>query len=1161
MKSESKRLSDLVLLTVLVLLAGFCARLRAQSQIILQQGMQGYVGCEDAHILIDKPTHNTGAIEGLELTGNGGAGDAKHGLIRFDLSHLSPTLKVDSAWLSIALQFRRTEQKAAKTIGAYELLRSWNAGSGASPEGYDGRQAVAGECNWQFARYPADAWAVAGAGGLASDYAAEAQDSVTIDPGMSNGVWISFDATASVKKWLTEPESNCGWLLRETLISPANGILNFYASENRNAVMRPVLSIAAGADDALFVGSLQVVAGAESLLVRLPASGDSNGNASAEAAIARTGQPQFGTPVAMQRRGDGFCHVFSDLVPATYFVRIRAADPDGVFGSSVQTSSAAAVSADWLQAGALAAERLSGGRLRAILPFEHDLNRNSSVFISCRPAGGDWSMPMAMNRKNEHYEYTYSSIPSGEIRAQINDPNGVVGQAEQTLAITSSPDSGEVAVLFADRRSFLLQSGSFAIRYDADSTDGWIQIRPVYGGERALRTQMLTGWTDRLLLPQHIDSIAVHTGEDSIEVVFHTRTVFTPSLTLYRRFPGLIRCRCAVGKANGQKLAAGGPELQFFDLTSQKSLPTPDEIYARSAPYANSLFYLHDDQVIEGTLFYFVNLTTLNSYFAGQQLAAKNCIAIESTNLGFYRPTGNRALTDQSLVLDSFLFLSPGRRETQAEIADGFLNSLAAIYSLIPHPEEMDIDWQPLAQKMLADLLDPRCRAQVNGQSLLRSYVDVPRLDCAEAITQLDLLVALSRYENAVGETDPANDDPLRILQLFFNTALQTLVNDAPNEGVSSGDSWYAVHVHLGVAALAKLGHKSVQELLFKSLPELMNFAQAVDYRFPVFFNYGTHQAISGREPDATGGYIYLMLDAYDLSGDQGYLDEAIKAAAALETIDFEYTYEVHMTAATCAALLRLYHHTKENHYIEASLMPLANLLRLVWWWECDYGYAKDYRTFMGLLPMAEAEVITPMEQHHSFTYLQEYLQLGRGLLPHAAVDLTEAFLHHTPQVIYYTLPGHLPAGAVIAGPTIYESYNDRSLAIPLEDLRDGWQKSGWLGQQIYGSGAPLVFAAAQATQVEIHPASQPQKWRLSSYPNPFNGSTTFDFYLPKASISVSLAIVNLLGQRVAVLVQGPQSEGNHRVVWQPDEKISSGVYWAVLDGEETATAKVLYMR
>jgi hypothetical protein len=51
---------------------------------------------------------------------------------------------------------------------------------------------------------------------------------------------------------------------------------------------------------------------------------------------------------------------------------------------------------------------------------------------------------------------------------------------------------------------------------------------------------------------------------------------------------------------------------------------------------------------------------------------------------------------------------------------------------------------------------------------------------------------------------------------------------------------------------------------------------------------------------------------------------------------------------------------------------------------------------------MAEAEVITPMEQHQSFTYLQEYLQLGRGLLPHAAVDLTEAFCTH-PASDYYT--------------------------------------------------------------------------------------------------------------------------------------------------------------
>ncbi len=76
------------------------------------------------------------------------------------------------------------------------------------------------------------------------------------------------------------------------------------------------------------------------------------------------------------------------------------------------------------------------------------------------------------------------------------------------------------------------------------------------------------------------------------------------------------------------------------------------------------------------------------------------------------------------------------------------------------------------------------------------------------------------------------------------------------------------------------------------------------------------------------------------------------KAAAALETIDFDYTYEVHMTSPTgCAALRsRLFTHTKEIHYIEASLMPLAKLLRLVWWWECDYGLCQGLSHFHGPL-------------------------------------------------------------------------------------------------------------------------------------------------------------------------------------------------------------------
>jgi hypothetical protein len=54
--------------------------------------------------------------------------------------------------------------------------------------------------------------------------------------------------------------------------------------------------------------------------------------------------------------------------------------------------------------------------------------------------------------------------------------------------------------------------------------------------------------------------------------------------------------------------------------------------------------------------------------------------------------------------------------------------------------------------------------------------------------------------------------------------------------------------------------------------------------------------------------------------------------------------------------------------------------------------------------------------------------------------------------------------------PAAYETVarNDLSLHIPLEDLRDTWELSGSIGQQIYGAGmAPAMAALAL---VEIRP-------------------------------------------------------------------------------------------
>jgi len=66
------------------------------------------------------------------------------------------------------------------------------------------------------------------------------------------------------------------------------------------------------------------------------------------------------------------------------------------------------------------------------------------------------------------------------------------------------------------------------------------------------------------------------------------------------------------------------------------------------------------------------------------------------------------------------------------------------------------------------------------------------------------------------------------------------------------------------------------------------------------------------------------------------------------------------------------------------------------------------------------------------------------------------------------------------------------------------------------------------------------------NYPNPFNPSTTINFTLGKAS-NVKLTVYNLLGQRVATLVDGRMNAGTQSVVFDAS-RFASGVYFYRLD-------------
>ena len=91
--------------------------------------------------------------------------------------------------------------------------------------------------------------------------------------------------------------------------------------------------------------------------------------------------------------------------------------------------------------------------------------------------------------------------------------------------------------------------------------------------------------------------------------------------------------------------------------------------------------------------------------------------------------------------------------------------------------------------------------------------------------------------------------------------------------------------------------------------------------------------------------------------------------------------------------------------------------------------------------------------------------------------------------------------------------------------------------------------------------ASVPKVYTLDqNYPNPFNPSTKIDFSLPVQS-NVELTIFNVLGQKVATLVNESLKAGKHSVTFDAS-KISSGVYFYRINANQfTSTKKMLLMK
>jgi hypothetical protein len=95
----------------------------------------------------------------------------------------------------------------------------------------------------------------------------------------------------------------------------------------------------------------------------------------------------------------------------------------------------------------------------------------------------------------------------------------------------------------------------------------------------------------------------------------------------------------------------------------------------------------------------------------------------------------------------------------------------------------------------------------------------------------------------------------------------------------------------------------------------------------------------------------------------------------------------------------------------------------------------------------------------------------------------------------------------------------------------------------------------ATRTSVDGDNIDQPTDFSLAqNYPNPFNATTTIAFNIPLRE-HVKLETFDLLGRRVATLVNGNLEAGQHAVVWDCTE-VPSGVYFYKLTSSQKSIAK-----
>lgn len=475
-----------------------------------------------------------------------------------------------------------------------------------------------------------------------------------------------------------------------------------------------------------------------------------------------------------------------------------------------------------------------------------------------------------------------------------------------------------------------------------------------------------------------------------------------------------------------------------------------------------------------GSFFYFQDLGSMSDYCEATETSLTETVGGSWPEIGFKLPV----LEDKPLpsdkaytISDAYVLFSADTIENEIQQTTEFLNNLAGVYRFLPHPEIEYHNWPEITDNCLVDIFNSKgCWTQTKGIPYLNAYLcdyNTP----AEIMVQLAILMPLNELKHwSSSQTHPVYNDLLEGLDAFYDSRLKTinrwlpeLKDDLDNSEVQKKemvmDSWYLHHPLMNLARLALKGEKKAEELVLGSIEYAIKVAHHFDYEWPVFYKMDTLEVIreetapgKGGEKDVPGSYAHLMLLMYRLTNEKRYFNEAEKSVKRLEGHGFDIFYQANNTAFSAGALLELYKITSKKPYLDLSYACLAGLFKNMQIWDCRYGYGKNYRNYFSIFPLNDAPYAAAYEEMEVYAALSEYVLQSDSidLLPSLKILIPEFLKYAVSRLPYYyppMLPEEMLSEEVKTGEIV------KDLWIPLEDLYTGWEKSGQVGQEVYGAG------------------------------------------------------------------------------------------------------------